>query len=271
MNDGMGVVMNSLAGKVAVISGASKGMGRHFVAAMVAAGMRVACLARPSAELASLAEEHGEAVLALPCDVTQPEAVDSAISQIVEHFGRLDVVVANAAIYHPFAFEGGSDKIIRNHVDVNILGVAWLVRATIPHLRRTKGQIVAISSESVNLPFPMLALYAATKSAVETLCNGLRDELRSDDIRVTILRSGSVKGGSGGNAWSDETTAAFFKKIVETGHASMSGEAASPESMADALLATIGLPTDIGVDLIEVRAARAGVPERARKASEQSE
>tara|TARA_R110000850_G_scaffold221274_1_gene347084 strand:+ start:182 stop:976 length:795 start_codon:yes stop_codon:yes gene_type:complete len=262
---------NSLAGKVAVISGASKGMGRHFVAAMVEAGMRVACLARPSAELASLAEDHGEAVLTLPCDVTEPEAVDSAVAQSLAHFGQLDVVVANAAVYHPFAFDQGSDDIIRSHVDVNILGVAWLVRAAIPHLRATRGQIVAISSESVHMPFPMLALYAATKAAVETLCNGLRDELRSDDIRVTILRSGSVKGGSGGKAWSEETTAAFYKKIVETGHASMSGDAATPESMAQALLATIGLPADIGVDLIEVRAARAGVPDGAKRLGEEPE
>jgi NADP-dependent 3-hydroxy acid dehydrogenase YdfG len=256
--------MNSLAGKVAVVSGASKGMGRHFVASMVAAGMRVACLARPSDELTSLSEEHGEAVLVLPCDVTSSNAVNAVVSKTVDHFGRLDIVVANAAIFHPFAFDEGDDAIIRSHVDVNILGVAWLVRASIPHLRETKGQIVAISSESVEMPFPMLALYAATKAAVETLCHGLREELRSDDIRVSILRSGSVRGGSGGNAWSEETTAAFYKKIVETGHASMAGESAMPESMAAALLAMIALPTDIGVDLIEVRAARVGVPDGAR-------
>ena len=264
-------MMNSLAGKVAILSGASKGMGRHFVAAMVEAGMRVACLARPSAELFSLAEEHGDAVLVLPCDVTAPDAVSAAVSQIVDHFGRLDIVVANAAIFHPFAFDEGNDEIIRNHVDVNILGVAWLIRAAIPNLRDTKGQIIAISSESVRMPFPMLALYAATKAAVETLCNGLREELRSANIRVTILRSGSVRGGSGGDSWSEETKAAFFKKIVETGHASMSGDAAMPQSMAEALLATIGLPADIGVDLIEVRAARAGVPEGAKATMDELE
>jgi len=256
--------MNSLAGKVAMVSGASKGMGRHFVTALVQAGMRVACLARPSEELTSLADELGDTVLVLPCDVGSPDAVNIAVAKTVDHFGQLDVVIANAAIYHPFAFEEGSDDIIHRHVDVNILGVAWLIRAAIPHLRDTKGQIIAISSESVRMPFPMLALYAATKAAVETLCGGLREELRSDDIRVTILRSGSVKGGSGGESWSDETKAAFFRKIVETGHASMSGDAATPQSMAEALLATIGLPADVGVDLIEVRAARAGMPEGAK-------
>lgn len=253
--------MERLAGKVAVVTGASKGMGRHFVAALVDVGMRVACLARASDELDSLADQYGDAVLTLPCDVTSSDAVNAAIAQTMVALGRIDVVVANAAVYHPFAFETGSDAIIRSHVDINILGVAWLARAAIPHLRATKGQIVAISSESVRMPFPMLALYAATKAAVEALCQGLRDELRSDDIRVTVLRSGSVKGGSGGANWSPETIEAFYKKIVATGHASMSGEPATPGSMAQALVAIIGMPADIGVDLIEVRAAQSGVPD----------
>lgn len=259
--------MERFAGKVAVVTGASKGMGRHFVAALVGAGMRVACLARPSDELDSLTGQFGDAVLPLPCDVTSSQAVDAAIATTIKTFGRIDVVIANAAVFHPFAFEQGSDEIIRSHVDINILGVAWLIRAAIPHLRETKGQIVAISSESVRMPYPMLALYAATKAAIETLLAGLRDELRSEDIRVTVLRSGSVKGGSGGNAWSQETVAAFYKKIVETGHAAMSGESATPESMAASLLAIISLPADISVDLIEVRAAQVGVPDGAKTAA----
>src|SRR5690606_3199442 len=181
-----------------------------FVAALTGAGAQVACLARPSDELDSLAAEFGNAVLPIACDVASPEAVNAAIARTADHFGRIDAVIANAAIFHPFAFEAGSDDIIRSHVDINLLGVCWLVRAAIPHLRATKGQVVAISSESVNMPFPMLALYAATKAAVETLCHGLRDELRSEDIRFTVLRSGSVKGGSGGKSWSEETVAAFY-------------------------------------------------------------
>lgn len=256
--------MERLAGKVAVVTGASKGMGRHFVAALAADGMKVACLARPSDEFDSLAEEFGDSVLSIACDVSSSEEVNAAVAKAAKHFGRVDVVVANAAVFQPFAFEAGSDEIIRSHIDINILGVAWLVRAAIPHLRVTKGQVIAISSESVKMPFPMLALYAATKAAVETLCHGLRDELRSEDIRITILRSGSVKGGSGGKSWPQEAVTAFYKKIVETGHASMTGEGATPQSMAQALLSVIGLPVDIGVDLIEVRAAQVGLPEGAK-------
>ena len=257
--------MEQLAGKVAVVSGASKGMGKHFVAALIEAGMKVAALARPSAQLDELAAQHGEAVLAIPCDVTDSAAVNRAIAQTAERFGRIDVLVNNAAIYHPFPFGEGSDEIIRAHVDINVLGVAWLIRAAIPHLKQTQGQIVSISSESVNLPFPMLALYAATKAAVETLSAGLRDELRSDGIRVSVLRSGSVSGGSGGTSWTDAEKQAFYTKIVQTGHAAMSGSPATPESMAKALVATLALPRDISVDLIEVRAAQEGLPEGARQ------
>lgn len=257
--------MENLSGKVAIVTGASKGMGRHFVDALVDAGMQVAALARPSAELEALAARHGAAVRAIACDVSSPAQAGAAVAEAAAHFGRLDVVVNNAAIYQPFAFESGSDEVIRAHVDVNILGVAWITRAAIPHLRATQGQIISISSESVRMPFPMLALYAATKAAVETLSEGLRDELRSDGIRVGVLRSGSVSGGSGGAAWSQEATQAFYAKILETGHAAMTGSPATPESMARALVATLSLPRDISVDLIEVRAAQAGLPEGAKQ------
>ncbi|MEP6867083.1 MAG: SDR family NAD(P)-dependent oxidoreductase [Novosphingobium sp.] len=255
--------MKQLSGKVAVVTGASKGMGRHFVGALIDAGMRVACLARQSPELDSLRTEFGEAVLLLPCDIAVSDAVTVAIDEAADHFGGIDVLVNNAAIFHPFAFEKGGDAIIRQHVDVNVLGVAWAIRAAIPHLRTTRGQIVSISSESVRMPFPMLALYAATKAALETLSEGLREELRSEGIRVSILRSGSVSGSSGGESWSDETRQAFFKKIVETGHASMSGAPVTPQSMAQALVAILALPLDVSVDLIELRAGQAGMPEGA--------
>lgn len=255
--------MEQLVGKVAVVTGASKGMGRHFVAALAGAGMTVACLARPSSEFDTLSAEFGDAVLPLACDVTDPAAVTAAIEHTAAALGRIDLLVNNAAIYHPFAFDEASDAIIRQHLEINVLGVAWAIRAAIPHLRATRGQIVSISSESVRMPFPMLALYAASKAAVETLSEGLREELRSDGIRVSVLRSGSVSGGSGGDSWSDETKQKFYTKIVETGHAAMSGSPATPQSMASALLAMVSLPRDVSVDLIELRAAQAGMPEGA--------
>jgi NAD(P)-dependent dehydrogenase (short-subunit alcohol dehydrogenase family) len=254
----------AMSDRVALVTGASKGLGRHFALALAASGMRVVAVARPSAELEELASD---AILTVGADITDPRAIESAVDQAIKCFGRLDVFVGNAAIYFPFSFETASDADIQDHFAVNVLGLAWGIRAVIPHLRETRGQIVAISSESVRAPFPMLATYAASKSAVETLCHGLRDELRGDGIRVTVLRSGAIRGGNAAAGWPPERADAFFKKIVATGHAAMAGDAASPESMAEALLAVLALPEDVGVDLIEVRAARPGMPERAAAAA----
>ncbi|MBB3776931.1 NADP-dependent 3-hydroxy acid dehydrogenase YdfG [Erythromicrobium ramosum] len=258
--------MAQLREKVAVITGASRGMGRHFVAAMVEEGMKIACLARTSPELDSLQVEFGDAVAAFACDITRPAEVTAAIDGAVAQFGRLDILVNNAAIYHPFLFEQGTDEIIRRHIDVNILGLSWATRAAIPHLRESRGQIVNISSESVRMPFPMLALYAASKAAVEVLSEGLRAELRADGIRVSVLRSGSVAGGSGGDDWTEATKQAFYTKIVATGHAAMSGLPATPQSMAKTLISALGLPSDISVSLLEVGAAEPGLPDGARQA-----
>lgn len=249
-----------LQGKVAVVTGASKGMGRAFTKSLVDGGAKVACLARPSEQLESLAAEFGENIALFPCDIRDPDAVTQAINAAAGHFGQLDFLINNAAMFHPFAFEKGSDALIRQHIDVNLFGPIWATRAAIPHLRASSGQVVMISSESVEHPFPMLALYAATKAAIEVLTKGLRDELRSEKIRFTILRSGSVSGGSGGTDWSQETTQAFYSKILETGHAAISGAPALPESMAEALTAILNFPADISPDLIEVRAAHAGLP-----------
>lgn len=253
----MGIALDR---KVVVVTGGSKGMGRKFVDALVGKGARVACLARPSAALDQVAADHGDNVAAIACDVSDSAQVDGAIAAAAERFGRIDALVNNAAIFHPFAIEQASDEIVNRHIDVNLRAIVWLVRAAVPHLRATGGQIVSISSESVEMPFPMLALYAATKSAVETFSNGLRDELRKDGIRVSILRSGSVSGGSGGENWDPVATQQFYETIMRTGHAAMSGASASPESMAEALIALLSMPGDVSIDLMEVRAAAEGVP-----------
>lgn len=245
-----------LQGKVAVVTGASKGMGSHFVDALIAAGAKIACLARASAELDAVAARHGDNAAAFACDVSRADQVDAAIAGAVERFGRIDLLINNAAIFHPFLLEESTVADVEQHVAINLLGPIWCIRAAIPHLRKTAGHVVTISSESVRLPFPYLTVYAATKAAVETLSQGLRDELRSDAIRVSILRSGSVAGGSGGRSWDPEIARRFFAKIQETGHASFTGDFAEPTSMAQTLVAMASLPADINLDLVEARAAR---------------
>ncbi|MEZ5708078.1 MAG: SDR family oxidoreductase [Blastomonas sp.] len=250
----------SLAGQVAIVTGGSRGMGRRFVDAMVGAGAKVAAIGRSGTDLDAVGAKHGDAVLPISCDISDSAAVRKAVDQVAGHFGRLDAIVNNAAIFEPFLMEKATDEIVHRHVDINIKGVVWLIREAIPHLKASKGQIVSITSESVRMPYPMLALYAATKAAVETLSGGLRDELRADDIRVAVLRSGAVSGSSGSQNWSPEIQQVFYETIVRTGHASFSGASATPESMAEALVALLTMPRDVNIDLMEVRAAASGSP-----------
>ena len=249
-----------LEGKVAIVTGGSRGMGRHFVETLVAHGARVGCLARASTDLDALATDYGDAVFCVPCDVSDPAAVTAAIDSVAVQFGRLDILVNNAAIFHPFRLEEASDAEVRGHVDINLLGPLWCMRAAIPHLKATRGQIVSISSESVRMPFPFLSVYAATKGGLEVLSAAMREELREDGVRVTILRSGSVEGGTGGRDWDPVVRDRFFATIMKSGHAAFTGRPASPQSMAEALLRVLALPADINIDLIEVRAADAGFP-----------
>jgi NAD(P)-dependent dehydrogenase (short-subunit alcohol dehydrogenase family) len=231
-------------------------MGRHFIAALVAAGAKVACFARPSAEFDTLEAEFGPHVAAIACDVASCAEVERATAETAARFGRIDFLVNNAAIFHPFLLEDATPEQIERHVAINLTGPIWCMRSAIPHLRRTRGHIISISSESVRLPFPYLSVYAATKGGLEVLSAAIRDEVREDGIRVTVLRSGSVSGSSGAQAWDPQTTRNFFATIQRTGHAAFTGEAATPQSMAKALICVLSLPEDVNADFLELRAAR---------------
>jgi NAD(P)-dependent dehydrogenase (short-subunit alcohol dehydrogenase family) len=243
-----------LSGRVAVVTGASRGLGAVFANALVRAGARVAGLARQSAALDAFAGSHPE-ILALPCDVTKPEDVNKAFEGVARRLGPPDILVNNAALCLLHRIEEATDEDAEREVATNLLGPLWCARAAIPYMRAAgRGDIVNISSESVRLPFPFLSLYAATKAGLETLSEGLRSEVRADGIRVTVLRSGSVAGGEIGRNWTDERKASFFETIQKSGHAAFAGHAISPETTAQALVNVLSLPAEANVDLIEVRA-----------------
>jgi len=242
--------------KVGIVTGASRGLGRTFCTALAQEGARVVGLARASSELDTLRDLLGPDALVLPCDVGSAQATEDAVAAVQARFGRLDFLINNAAIFEPFLLEGCDSEQVERHVRINLLGPIWCMRAAIPMLREGQGHIVSISSESVRMPFPYLGVYAATKGGLETLCTAMRDELRDDHIRVTLLRSGAVAGGSGSRNWTPEIKEKFLKTARSTGHAAFAGDPADPQSMARALIDILTLPTDINVDLVEVRSTR---------------
>ena len=246
-------------GKTVIITGGSKGLGRVFVDRLIGIGANVACLARPSPDLDALKTLGADNLLALACDVSDADAVDKAVSDTVARFGKLDAVVNNAALFQPFLIEGCSPEQVRRHFEINVYGPIWTTRSAIPHLKKSKGQIISISSESVKNPFPFLSVYASSKAALETFSTAMREELREAGIRITTLRSGAIAGSTASSGWDPEMGKAFFETIVKTGHAAMAGVPASQESMTDALCAVLSLAADVNVDLFEVRGAAAGM------------
>lgn len=249
--------MIDIAGKVVAVTGGSKGLGRHFVERLVREGAKVACLARPSAELQDVAKALPE-VLTLECDIGEPKPCDEAIAGAVARFGRLDAIVNNAGLYEPFLIEDSTPEQIMRLTRVNYLGPIWMTRAAIPHLRASKGQIISISSETVRWPYPYLSMYASTKAGMENFHAAMRDELRSDQIRVSLIRSGHFAGGAGHAEPNMEVMAAFADAAQRTGHTAWTGAGFSMESMADALVTLLSLAPDVNIDLMEVRGTVGG-------------
>ncbi len=243
-----------LDGKVVVVTGASKGMGRGFAEALAGVGAKVVILARASAALDEVAGTLGEAALPLACDVSDAASVRAAIDKAALHFGRIDVLVNNAAITTLLKVETASPAEIDREFAVNLLGPIYATSAAIPHLRAAGGgDIIFISSESIRMPYPYLTLYAATKGGVESLAAGLRSELREQGTRVTVLRSGAVAGGNLGDSWPEDRRNDFFATAMRMGHVHFTGQPTTRDTMARTLIAILTLPRDVNLDLVEAR------------------
>jgi short-subunit dehydrogenase len=186
--------------RVVFITGASSGIGRATALACAKAGYHVVGTARRAARLDALAQEidqlegdHGD-FLAIAGDVRAADALQSAITQAVDRFERLDVLIANAGVGHRGAFvDSGWDE-IETLLRVNIDGVLHSVRFAVPEMRKSGGgHVITISSIAYNLVSPNAAVYAASKAFVTSMANSLRLELAKDDIYVTDFLLGRTE------------------------------------------------------------------------------
>lgn len=183
-------------GDVALVTGASSGIGRALSLALARRGLHVAALARSAGRLKELADEAGRSgreCLPLVCDVRDPESVERAVEQTVARFGRLDLVVNNAGFgaYAPFA--SSDDAELRELMEVNYFGAVHVTRAALPRLvERRRGHLVFIASIAGRIPSARHSGYAATKSALIGFAESLALELSADDIGVTIVNPGIV-------------------------------------------------------------------------------
>ncbi len=178
--------------QVVFITGASSGIGRAAALACAEAGYHVAGTARRAErldslrdEIAALPGEHGD-FLALPGDVTAEDSMREAVSRTVAHFGRLDVLVANAGVGHRGAVAEADWDDLQTLLRTNIDGVLHSIRACVPAMRGSGGgHVITISSVSYNLVAPNAAIYSASKAFVSSLARSLRLELQRDNIRIS--------------------------------------------------------------------------------------
>ncbi|WP_430503034.1 SDR family oxidoreductase [Micromonospora trifolii] len=173
------------------ITGASRGLGRAFTEAALAAGDRVVGAARDVSPLDGLAAEHPDRLLALRLDVTDRTAVFDVVDQAVAHFGRLDIIVNNAGALYAGMIEEFTEAEARAQIDLNVFGALWVSQAVLPHLRRQgSGHIAQISSIGALGGFPSTGLYSASKFALEGLSEALAAEAAGFGVKVTIVQPG---------------------------------------------------------------------------------
>ena len=194
-----GAVDAVLEGKVALITGGSKGIGFAIAEALVSQGARVMITGRNAADLERAQARLGPPALSVSADAQLAEEVERAVQATVDSHGGLDVLVNNAGIG---IFKNAADMSPaewQSTIDTNLSGVFYYCHAAIPHLRRRGGGwIVNISSLAGKNPFTGGAAYCASKAGLNAFSEALMQEVRYDNIRVTYVMPGSVATGFSG-------------------------------------------------------------------------
>lgn len=186
-----------LQGRVALVTGASRGLGRAIAAALAAEGCRLVLCARGEAALAevaaSLAGDDVARVIPVALDITAPDAARQLVDAAVQRFGQLDIVVSNVGGNRRKPFAETTDRDWSELLELNLLSGARLAREAVPHLRRSRGSIVFVSSIfGREKGGPGLSLYNTTKSALISLAGVLALELAPEGVRVNTVAPGSI-------------------------------------------------------------------------------
>jgi NAD(P)-dependent dehydrogenase (short-subunit alcohol dehydrogenase family) len=180
----------------AVVTGASEGIGRELALQLAARGAKLGLGARRLAELEAVAAEcrarGGEAV-AVACDVSRQADCARLVQRTVDAFGGLDLLVNNAGISFRARLDAADDLSAWTRVmEVNYLGAVYCTHAALPHLKASRGTIVAVSSGQGKTGFPGFSAYSASKFAMHGFFDSLRVELEGTGVRVTIVCPGPV-------------------------------------------------------------------------------
>jgi short-subunit dehydrogenase len=193
----MAVLENQHSGKVAVITGASSGLGAELARELSRQGWSVGLIARREGRLVALADEiratGGRAATAV-ADVSDKAMMLAAVDSIRDELGPVDLLIANAGVSQPDFLDPFTVDDIEQMIHVNLLGVLYSIAAVLPQMiEQRRGHIAAVSSAGAYKGIPGSAGYCASKSAVSTLLEGLRIQLREYGVSVTTICPGFVR------------------------------------------------------------------------------
>lgn len=229
--------MNRLAGKTALITGAARGIGRHFATAYVREGANVAIADIDVEGAARAAEELGSSAIAVELDVTSKASIEKGIDKIIEAFNGIDILVNNAAIFSAAPIADITREDYQHTFDVNVSGTLFTMQAVARHMiaRKLGGKIINMASQAGRRGEPLVAVYCASKAAVISLTQSAGLNLIEHGINVNAIAPGVVDG----EHW-DGVDAFFAKyenkqpgqKKQEVGMAVPFGRMGRPEDLA---------------------------------------
>ncbi|MEX2467651.1 MAG: SDR family oxidoreductase [Gemmatimonadota bacterium] len=199
--------MPNLSGKVAIVTGSTKGIGRAIARQLVDAGCRVVVSARTAADVEATVGELGDLAVGIPCDVADPAECRRLVRESVERLGRLDILVNNAGIGVFKPISELSEEDWRRQIDVNLGGVFYCSKAALKPLSESgDGFIVNIGSLAGRNTFSGGTGYNASKFGLLGMTEAMMLDVRYDDIRVSIVMPGSVNTAFSGKEPGEERT-----------------------------------------------------------------
>ena len=235
----------TLAGKTAIVTGASSGIGEATARLLAKEGCNVVLAARREERLRALAAELGEGALAAPTDVTDPAACAALVARTVESFGSLEILINNAGLGLYGSIVEGAPEDWRKMFEVNVLGVLYTTRAAVRHmLALGSGDVVFVSSlAGRRVPAADGTVYAATKHAITAVAEGLRMDVHDKGVRVINVEPGLVRTEFPENSYPD----------AEEYYASRGFSPLEAEDVAAAVVYALRQPAHVSVNEVVVR------------------
>lgn len=243
-------MLESLAGKVALVTGASSGIGEGIALGLAKAGATVALSARRKDRLEGLVkriEEAGGKALALPGDMTVEAEAKQAVEDTVSQLGSIDILVNSAGVMQAGGIENCDTAEYRRVMDINLFGTLYTCVAAVPHmLEQGGGDIITISSLAGRKGGPFTNAYSASKHAVNFMTDAMRQELGDRNIRVTILMPGATESEVAENITDPQWREAIDKHVHKEG-------AVKAEDMGETVAFICSLPRRVNISEICVR------------------